>query len=65
METGGIELIVKDNGVGIPKELDIRKTESLGMQLVFILAEDQLDSEVTLDRSGGTKFTIRFKQENS
>ena len=62
-EAGEIELIVNDNGVGIPKELDIRKTESLGMQLVFILAEDQLDGEVTLDRSGGTKFTIRFKQE--
>ena len=63
MEAGEIELIVKDNGVGIPKELDIRKTESLGMQLVFILAEDQLEGEVKLDRREGTKFTIRFKQE--
>jgi len=63
MEAGEIELIVKDNGVGIPKELDIRKMESLGMKLVFILAEDQLDGKVKLDRSGGTKLTIRFKQE--
>ena len=62
-ESGELELIVKDNGVGIPKELDIRKTESLGMQLVFILAEDQLEGEVKLDRREGTKFTIRFKQE--
>jgi len=65
MEADEIELTVKDNGVGIPKELDIRKTESLGLKLVTILAEDQLDGKVTLDRSGGTKFTIRFKQENS
>jgi len=65
MEADEIELTVKDNGVGIPKELDIRKTESLGLKLVTILAEDQLDGKVTLDRSGGTKFTIRFKQKNS
>ena len=57
-----IELIVKDNGVGIPKELDIRKTELMGMQLVFILAEDQLGGTVRLDRKGGTKFTFRFKR---
>ena len=63
MEAGEIELIVKDNGVGIPKEPDIRKTESLGMQLVYIMAEDQLDGKVTLDRRRGTKFTIRFKQK--
>ncbi len=63
-EAGEIELIVKDNGVGIPKELDIRKSESLGLKLVPILAEDQLGGKVKLDRSGGTKFTIRFKREN-
>jgi len=65
MEAGEIELIVRDNGVGIPKELDIRKTESLGMHLVTLLTEDQLEGQVKLDRSRGTKFTIRFKQENS
>ena len=56
-----VELIVKDNGVGIPKELDIRETDSLGMKLVSILAEDQLNGAVKLDRRGGTKFIIRFK----
>lgn len=56
-----IELIVKDNGVGIPKDFDWRNTESLGLQLVVTLAEHQLDGSIELDTSNGTQFTIRFK----
>ncbi len=54
-----IELVVGDNGVGFPEDLDFRKTESLGMQLVFELV-DQLDGEIELDRSHGTEFKIVF-----
>jgi len=54
-------LTVKDNGIGFPKELDFRKTESLGMQLVIMLAE-QIDGAVGIDRSEGTAFTITFEQ---
>ena len=61
IEAGGFELIVKDNGLGIPKDIDPTKTESLGMQLIYILAEDQLGGTVNLDRDEGTKFTITFK----
>ena len=32
-------LTVKDNGIGLPKGMDFRKTESLGMQLVSMLTE--------------------------
>jgi len=46
---------------GIPEEIDIRKTESLGLQLVHILAEDQLDGTLSVDREKGTAFKIRFK----
>jgi two-component sensor histidine kinase len=56
-----IELIVSDNGVGLPKELDFRKTKSLGLHLVTILAEDQLHGEVKLDRTKGTSFRLRLK----
>jgi two-component sensor histidine kinase len=54
-------LIVKDNGIGFPKELDFRKTESLGMQLIIMLA-GQLEGTVELDKSKGTAFTITFGQ---
>ena len=57
-----IELAVNDNGIGIPEEVDIDEAESLGLQLVRILAEDQLEGEIDLNRDGGTEFKIRFKK---
>ncbi len=62
-EKGEIELTVRDNGIGFPKELDFRKTESLGLRLVHILAEEQLGGEIKLDRTRGTKFQIKFKRQ--
>jgi two-component sensor histidine kinase len=56
-----IELVVSDNGVSIPEDVDIKKTESLGLHLVTILVENQLHGEINLDRSKGTEFLIKFK----
>jgi len=56
-----VELTVRDDGIGLSKEMDIRKTESLGLQLVHILAEDQLDGTLSVDREEGAAFKIRFK----
>ena len=56
-----IELSVSDDGVGIPAEIDIRETESLGLQLVHILAEDQLEGSIELALDKGTAFRIRFR----
>ena len=56
-----IEFTVSDNGVGIPEGMDFKKTGSLGLHLVTIIAEDQLGGEVDLDRKGGTRFIVRFK----
>ncbi|RPI37195.1 MAG: PAS domain S-box protein, partial [Methanoregulaceae archaeon] len=55
-----ITLIVRDNGIGIPEELDWRNTASLGMRLVTSLT-DQIDGTITLDRKNGTAFTISVK----
>jgi two-component sensor histidine kinase/DNA-binding response OmpR family regulator len=59
---GEIELNFWDNGVGIPKDLDIKTTKTLGLRLVTILIEDQLMGKCELDRRKGTKFRIRFKK---
>ena len=56
-----IELTVADNGVGFPDGFDWRNSESMGFQLLNILAEQQLQGTVELDLSRGTSFTIRFK----
>jgi len=61
---GKFKLIVKDNGIGLPKEIDFRKTETLGMQLVIMLVEE-LAGTIELDRSEGTEFTIQFKKLKS
>ncbi|MEW6491122.1 MAG: PAS domain S-box protein [Cyanobacteriota bacterium] len=54
-----LTLIVRDNGIGIPEELDIETTTSLGLTLVQGLAE-QLEGTLELDRSRGTVFKITF-----
>ena len=55
-----MELIVSDDGIGRPKEVDFRSPDSLGLRLVTILAEDQLHGAIKLDRERGTIFHIRF-----
>ena len=62
-EAGNITLIVRDNGVGLPKDLDVHSTESLGLRLVTILVEDQLQGKLHLDRRKGTAFHIEFNQQ--
>jgi PAS domain S-box-containing protein len=52
-------LVVSDDGVGIPENLDIENLDSLGFQLVTSLV-DQLDGEFELKRKNGTEFTMRF-----
>lgn len=53
------KLIVNDTGVGLPKDLDYTKTDSLGLQLVTNLT-DQINGEIKLDRTRGTTFNITF-----
>jgi two-component sensor histidine kinase len=56
----GVELIVSDNGIGIPDSWDLNKVDSLGLKLVKMIAEDQLGGSVNIESSNGTKFTIKF-----
>ncbi len=60
-QNGNFVLSVADNGVGFPKDLDFRKTDSLGLQLVNSLT-DQIDGTVELDTTEGTEFRVTFKE---
>ncbi len=53
-------LIVKDTGIGFPSNIDFRKTESLGLQLVNTLTE-QLGGKIDLNKKGCTEFKIEFE----
>lgn len=52
---------VKDNGIGIPEEIDINKVESLGLKLVRNLVQDQLKGKIQVKRNEGTEIIIKFK----
>ncbi len=56
-------LIVMDNGIGIPDDLDLKHTKSLGLQLVTILTE-QLEGTLEINSDCGTEFKICFPQAN-
>ena len=55
-------LIVSDNGVGFPENLDFKHTSSLGLQLVNILVE-QLEGTIELGRSPRTEFRVKFREK--
>ena len=59
-ENKQIELMIGDNGIGLPKDFDIQNSETLGLQLVLTLI-DQLDARVDIQRDGGTKYFITFE----
>jgi two-component sensor histidine kinase len=62
LQRGGanqVTLTVSDNGIGLPEQVDFRKSPSLGLTLINSLVE-QLGGTIELDRSGGTAFTITF-----
>jgi PAS domain S-box-containing protein len=58
---GLIEIRVADDGIGLPEGLDFRKAESLGLQIVNLLA-GQLNAAIELDRADGTAFTLTFRE---
>lgn len=51
---------VSDSGVGLPKDLDIENTGSLGMKIVTKLVM-QIDGTIKYDYNNGAKFIIDFK----
>ena len=55
-----VKLIIADNGVGLPHGYDWRNTESLGLQIVRALIEDQLGGTIHLDCSSGACWEIVF-----
>ncbi|MBI5589340.1 MAG: PAS domain-containing protein [Deltaproteobacteria bacterium] len=53
-------LIVADNGVGLPANLDWTNTKTLGLLLVKMLGQHQLQGRIELNRTSGTMFRLRF-----
>ncbi|WP_139795846.1 histidine kinase dimerization/phosphoacceptor domain -containing protein [Desulfocicer vacuolatum] len=56
-----IELLIGDNGIGMPENFDIRTAETFGLQLITGLVEHQLTGKIEFTRNIGTQIRIIFK----
>ena len=55
-----VEMVIADNGVGLPPDFDPLVSRTLGVRLVTELAEDQLEGAWTLIKSPGVCWKIRW-----
>jgi PAS domain S-box-containing protein len=60
-QDGRTRLVVGDNGVGLPRDINIWNTRSLGLRLVRTLAA-QLDAGIEVHAEGGTEVRLIFPQ---
>lgn len=61
LDDSKITLIVEDDGIGFPPNFDLNQSDSLGLQLVDLLAQ-QLEAELSIEHDNGTRFTINFSE---
>ena len=56
-------MIVSDDGIGLPADLDIEKTDTLGLQLVKSLI-GQIEGIISVKRDSGTNITTQFQEDD-
>jgi len=56
------ELVVHDDGIGLPADLDVRAGATLGLRLIRTLA-DQIDAELLVQSDSGTKVSLRIPRQ--
>jgi two-component sensor histidine kinase len=56
-DDGQATLVYSDNGRGIPEHVNLQNSDTLGLQIINMLAV-QLKGTVKLERDEGTRFTI-------
>jgi two-component sensor histidine kinase len=61
LKQNAFEMIVRDNGVGIPESLDVGNTATLGLQIVATLVR-QIEGSMEVQRDGGTAVKVVFKK---
>ena len=57
-------LVVRDDGVGMPADVDLERTSSLGWRLIRALVQ-QLGGFVQCHTAGGTVVELRFARQNA
>ncbi|MCP4348965.1 MAG: response regulator [Desulfobacterales bacterium] len=59
-DEGGIDLVVSDDGVGLPDDVVFQDAETMGFGIISSLAERQLGGTVEIMRDQGTQFCFKF-----
>ncbi|OEU50540.1 MAG: hypothetical protein BA862_13705 [Desulfobulbaceae bacterium S3730MH12] len=58
-----IVLVVGDDGVGLPEDIDVQNSTSFGMRIIITsLVTMQLKGILTVNRENGTRYLIRFPE---
>lgn len=60
---GEVDVIYKDNGIGLPDDFNLDNLDSLGLNLVQILVL-QIHGELKIDTTKGTQYSFHFKLPN-
>ncbi|MGB7294254.1 MAG: PAS domain S-box protein [Candidatus Aminicenantales bacterium] len=58
---GMIRLSVKDDGIGLPPELDFYRADTLGLKLIRNLVKDQLKGSIRVIQDRGTELVVEFR----
>jgi PAS domain S-box-containing protein len=60
---GKIDLVVADNGVGVPDGFDFRTCKTLGIQNMIAIVEYQLRGEIAFEVNNGVICRLRFRDD--
>jgi PAS domain S-box-containing protein len=59
-EDGNMKITIRDDGIGIGKDLDIIHTNSLGFKLIRALIQYQLKGSFIINNNNGTEVVVKF-----
>ncbi|MCX7973847.1 MAG: sensor histidine kinase [Candidatus Aminicenantes bacterium] len=53
------KLEIKDNGIGMPENIDLKKPKTMGLTIIDALV-NQIDGTIEMEKVGGTTIRILF-----
>ncbi|MCP4110183.1 MAG: response regulator [Desulfobacteraceae bacterium] len=58
-----VKLVISDDGIGLPDNIDFQNAETMGLSVVASLVQRQLNGTVDIIRDKGTQFFINFRRK--
>ncbi|NVO01176.1 MAG: PAS domain S-box protein [Bacteroidetes bacterium] len=64
-ESNEIKLEISDNGMGLPPDFNFSKSKTMGIRLINVLANDQLNGKISVLNKNGTHYEITFQTKEN